>query len=183
LIGLTPNNCANQIKIEGCDNCIIKLNGRIRTEMVEIWRSNNCTLIVNAKVKTIQADLCENLTINYASRANFDQLIWAGVNGFHLSVGEDKLESGIAKYKDSVQDFKENFDQFIVRYISGVLTEELVVRLDNGFPTTDREADEFDRVKEKNDKLFEDHVRKLLSVSTIWFPIIHNNPCSNLDLD
>ena len=66
-----------------------------------------------------------------------------------------------------MSDYKENFDQFIVRYVEGKLTQELVVRLPNGFPTTDREADDYDRRQEKNNKLFENYVSKLLQVSEI----------------
>ena len=58
----------------------------------------------------------------------------------------------------------EQIDQFIVRYVKGKLLQEQIVRLENGFPTTDREADEFDRQKERNDKLYEEHVRALLNV-------------------
>ena len=58
----------------------------------------------------------------------------------------------------------EKIDQFIVRYVKGKLIQEQIVRLDNGFPTTEREADEFDKQKERNDKLYEEHIRQLLGV-------------------
>ena len=64
----------------------------------------------------------------------------------------------------SIADYKERFDQFIVRYVKGKLLQELIVRLPNGFPTTDREADAFDAEKEKNDRLYEAHVRKMINV-------------------
>ena len=80
-------------------------------------------------------------------------------------VGSDKLETGIETIdREEVPDFKERFDQFIIRYVKGKLLQELVVRLKNGFPTTEREAAAFDEQKEKNDRLYEAHVRKMLSV-------------------
>jgi len=79
-------------------------------------------------------------------------------------VGSDKLETGIETIdREEVPDFKERFDQFIIRYVKGKLLQELVVRLKNGFPTTEREAAAFDEQKEKNDRLYEAHVRKMLS--------------------
>ena len=58
----------------------------------------------------------------------------------------------------------DKIDQFIIRLIKGRIMEEQVVRLANGFPTTDREADSFDRLKERNDQLYENHIRSLLFV-------------------
>ena len=53
-------------------------------------------------------------------------------------------------------------DQFIVRYVEGELLQELIVRLENGFPTTDREADAFAERKKKNDVIYENFIRSLL---------------------
>lgn len=158
---------STKVLIEGCENCFIKINGHVRTETIELWRSDNCTLFINTPVKTLQIDLCNNLTLRFASKQCFEQVIWAGCHGFHLLVGDedsgDRIDSGVDEVKAEVSDLKDSFDQFIVRYVGGRLTQELIVRLDNGFPTTNREADAFDIQKAKNDQAYEAHIRKMLS--------------------
>lgn len=87
------------------------------------------------------------------------------MSNFNIKKGSDNLETGIETIdREEVPDFKERFDQFIIRYVKGKLVQELIVRLKNGFPTTEREAAEFDENKEKNDRLYEAHVRRMINV-------------------
>lgn len=158
-----------KVLIEGCHDCVITFNARVNTEMVEIWSCTNVTLNIKvAKIKTMQVDLCEGLKLNYASKKNFNTIIWAGVRKSEVTVGSDTISIDFddMKAKEEFQDINDKTDQFYVRYVKNRLLQELVVRLENGFPTTNREADEFDRQKEKNDKLYEEHVRKLLASKT-----------------
>lgn len=46
----------------------------------------------------------------------------------------------------------------------GTLTAEQIVRLKNGFPTTEREAKEFDEKQKANDAAMENYVRNLVKV-------------------
>lgn len=87
------------------------------------------------------------------------------ITGINFFLGDESLDTGIETIdREEVPDFKERFDQFIIRHVKGKLVQELIVRLQNGFPTTEREAAAFDAQKEKNDKLYEAHVRAMLSV-------------------
>mmetsp|Transcript_18271 Transcript_18271/g.70608 ORF Transcript_18271/g.70608 Transcript_18271/m.70608 type:complete len:342 (-) Transcript_18271:292-1317(-) len=158
-----------KVLIEGCHDCVITFNGRVNTEMVEIWSCTNVTLNIKvAKIKTMQVDLCEGLKLNYASKKNFNTIIWAGVRKSEVTIGDETISVDFdeMKAKEEFSDINDKTDQFYIRYVKNKLMQELVVRLDNGFPTTNREADEFDRKKEKNDKLYEEHVRKLLASKT-----------------
>ena len=91
------------------------------------------------------------------------------------------MDTGIETIdREEVPDFKERFDQFIIRHVKGKLIQELIVRLENGFPTTEREAAAFDAQKEKNDKLYEAHVRQMLSVCgppPLHFPLSPSHSC------
>lgn len=159
--------------IERCENTIVKVNARVLTQTVEAWHCKNLTLIINAPVSTLQLDMCSDITVHYLNKSFFDTIVWAGLHNFKLTVGDknsgDTLESGVEQVQKDVDNLQENFDQFIVRYVNGKLLQELVVRLQNGFPTTDREADAFDERQKKNDELFEAHVRKLMEVSIFYF--------------
>jgi len=160
------DSACTKVLIEGCHNTEIHLNGRINTEVVELWNCENLTLVVssNSKAKTLQVDLSKNLTVRFVDKSSFGQIIWAGIDNLDLQVGDDNLSTGVEKVdRSEIPDFKERFDQFIVRYVKGKLLQELVVRLDNGFPTTEREAAAFDEQKEKNDRLYEAHVRRMIS--------------------
>jgi len=157
-----------KILIESCNNCTIRLNAAVNTEVVEIWNCENTTLEINTKVKTLQADLCTDVTTTFAEKSYFSQIIWAGMKNYVVVIGGERLETGIEKIdREEIPDFKERFDQFIVRYVKGKLLQELIVRLKNGFPTTEREAAAFDEQKEKNDKLYEAHVRKMIASGSV----------------
>ena len=50
--------------------------------------------------------------------------------------------------------------------LQGKIRTERLLRLNNGFPTTEREQEEFDKNSEKNRKLAEEHYRGLVDVSS-----------------
>lgn len=118
------------------------------------------------KVKTMQVDLCNNSSFEYSKKSNFGSIVWAASNNLQLQAENLKMEVGIeiARNDPRIEEINEEIEQFIIRIIKGRLLQERVVRLSNGFPTTDREADKFDKQKERNDKLYEEHVRRLLFV-------------------
>jgi len=85
---------------------------------------------------------------------------------FTILVGfEDDAETlltGFSHMKESYPDLNDQIDQFIIRTLKGKLTNEQIVRLANGYPTTEREAQEFDAKKEKNDAALEEYVQRRL---------------------
>merc|ERR1712137_194063 len=153
---------STKVMFEACEDTFVKLNERVLTETVEVWNCNGCELMVNVPISTIQVDMCRDLVIRFPSKENFGSLVWAGVHNMRVLVGDDELVSDVSQ-GESVPNYCENFDQFIIRYVDGKLKQELIVRLENGFPTTNREADEFDAQQKKNDAAFEAHVRSMLS--------------------
>lgn len=130
--------------------------------------------MINKPVATLQLDMCSNITVHFTSKSLFSTVVWAGMHKFKLIVGEDEesgdvLESGVEQVENEVNDLQENFDQFIVRYVDGKLTQELVVRLKNGFPTTDREADAFEERQKKNEEILEKHIKEFIDVCLFCF--------------
>lgn len=75
------------------------------------------------------------------------------------------FKTGVAQMKENygADTVDERQSQFIVRFIDGALLSERVVRLPNGYPTTEREK----KIYEENQQKKEDELRKLLHVSTI----------------
>jgi len=118
-------------------------------------------------VKTFQADLSDGVRILFAQQELFSSVVWSSVRRLALSFSEPDFTfaSGFelaAKHFPDMQDLNEERDQFIIRFVEGELKEELVVRLNGGYPTTDREADEFEALAKANAAKREAFVRKLI---------------------
>lgn len=177
------NNCKVQIKcrsakilIESCHNSVITIGGLIMTNTLEIWKCNGCELVVNSKVSTIQVDLCDKLALLYKSRMEFFQVVWMGVEELRVNFAREtdqhhSLTTGYGHMVEQLREenpgmvLSETIDQFIVRFVKEQMKCEQMVRLENGFPTTEREAADFDAKKKKNDAIMEKHLRKVIKVT------------------
>lgn len=160
-----------KILIEDCHNCEISLHGPIKTNVLEVWRNNNLVLTVDTEVHTLQADLCEGLNITYTHKGFLGSLVQAGIKDLSVQFEdypELNFKSGVHVLRDEYPDLDDRLDQFITRFVKDLenkLTTEKIIRLDNGFHTTEREKHEWDAQKEKNDKNTEDAVRKMLKLA------------------
>jgi len=66
----------------------------------------------------LQADLSKDIKINYEDKNHFSQLIWAGIRNFDLTIGNLVHNTGVDKVnREEIPDFKEDFDQFIIRCV------------------------------------------------------------------
>jgi hypothetical protein len=83
---------------------------------------------------------------------------------FDAAIVARSLHTGISEMRAEQPDLNDKTDQWIVRLFKGNLKQEIIVRLANGFPTTDREADLFDEKKARNDKRYEEYIRKMIKV-------------------
>jgi len=153
-----------KVMIEGCNSCKIFLNAQIKTEVVEIWKCEDTHLMINSPVKTLQADLSKDLRFRFAKKETFSQIIWGGVYGLDVSFldSEETLASGFEQMKLLYPDVNDQTDQFIVRFVEEKLLTEQVVRLQNGFPTTEREAKAFDEKLVKEEQQREEYMRNLV---------------------
>lgn len=160
-----------KIMIEGCRKSKIHLYSRIFTNIVEVWKCADVFLNVQADVRTLQLDLCRNLETKFANRDAFPNITWAGV--YNLSIafddeaGKAPLVTGFDEMKPQYPDLNPIYDQFIMRVLNGEVTSEQVLRLANGYPTTEREAQAFDTQKEQNEKNAEDFIKQRLAESGI----------------
>jgi len=111
-------------------------------------------LKANTPIGTLQADVCKKLLVDYQQKGFLTSIVWAGVVdltvNFQDSV-EDHLETGFTQVQKEFPnlDLNEEIDQFIIRFVKGKLLSEQIVRLTNGYPTTEREAKEFDKRQEE----------------------------------
>jgi len=153
-----------KILIEGCNGTKITLSGKIKTEVMEVWKCNNTTIEINTTVKTVQADLSKQLTVTYDRAELFQTLIWSGVYDLSLDIekGKHNLVTGFTQRQADYADLSDQIDQFIIRFVDDKLKEEQVIRLDNGFPTTEREAKEFEEKQKAAEEAKEKYMRGLV---------------------
>eukprot|EP01090_Pellita_catalonica_P017360 TRINITY_DN5220_c0_g1_i1.p1 TRINITY_DN5220_c0_g1~~TRINITY_DN5220_c0_g1_i1.p1 ORF type:complete len:326 (+),score=76.95 TRINITY_DN5220_c0_g1_i1:144-1121(+) len=156
-----------KVLIERCYGCTFTLNGKIMTSTIEIWKCDDCNVNIGSTVMTLQVDMVKKLELKFAKKEQFNSLIWAGAYDLRLTFGDsdDVLTDGYEEMKKIYTDIDDKFDQFIVRFIDGKLISEQIIRLKNGFPTTQREADTFDEQKKANDEKVEEYVRQLLDTN------------------
>lgn len=163
-VTLPSGALAIKVQLEGCERCTFVLDGRVLTETVEVWDCAGCTVRFNAKTATVQVDKCRELTLAYAQAGFFDRLMHTGARTVRLTFADapalaTTLELDELQKAHPTITLDEATDQFITRRLSdasGALTTELVVRLCNDFPTTDREVRDFgERTRVHADKLDE----------------------------
>ena len=127
------------------------MHGRLLTETLEVWDSSTCTVRFGTKTATVQVDSCSGLRLEYVQLAYFDRVMHTGPRGLAFSFSDApqldttlELDALQAEHPDVELDDKT--DQFITRCLKGAdqLSTELVIRLCNDFPTTEREARDFE---------------------------------------
>eukprot|EP01126_Amoeba_proteus_P047951 TRINITY_DN5514_c0_g1_i12.p1 TRINITY_DN5514_c0_g1~~TRINITY_DN5514_c0_g1_i12.p1 ORF type:complete len:403 (-),score=104.50 TRINITY_DN5514_c0_g1_i12:132-1274(-) len=157
-----------KVMIEDCHNCEISLNGKILTNVVEVWKCENVLINIDTEVFTLQVDLCKNLTIVYNHKKYLGSIVQAGIYGFHVKFNDYPhldYNMGYEELKQQHEHINDKTDQFITRFVDGNLLTEEIVRLENGFHTTERERKSFDEKKEENDKRTEEELRKMLKLA------------------
>mmetsp|Transcript_1901 Transcript_1901/g.5251 ORF Transcript_1901/g.5251 Transcript_1901/m.5251 type:complete len:315 (+) Transcript_1901:50-994(+) len=157
-----------KIMMQGCNNCKLTVAAPVLTNTVEIWQCDDTSIdIVETLVATLQVDLCKNFVAKYSRKKLFHKLIWAALDDYKIEFVDDadatfsnSYDTMAAKYPDV--EMKKTIAQFIDSLDEGRVRSERLLRLRNGFPTTEREQEEFDQKSEKNRKLAEEHYRGLV---------------------
>eukprot|EP01133_Synstelium_polycarpum_P013745 gene13745-16213_t len=162
-----------KIMIEACQRCTFTFRGRIFTNTIEAWKTVDLTMnILNDQCKTLQVDMTSRMSVNFDSRQSLHQIVWSGVNDMKLRFVDEPnflYTTGFEQMKVQYPTGNLSFsvDQFNTRVIKGELLTEQIVRLANGYPTTEREAQEFDNNSEANARKAEEYVRGRLAESGV----------------
>lgn len=152
-----------KVQIERCEGCTINLHGRVITQLVELWECTATSVNFSTACATVQVDKCSGLDFAFSKLEYFERLMHAGGKKMKLSFA-DAPELASAVDFDELQKernhvvLSEETDQFITRRLGkeSELSTEMVIRLCNDFPTTEREAREFEeRTRMQSEKLDE----------------------------
>ncbi|KAJ3023026.1 UNVERIFIED_CONTAM: hypothetical protein HDU68_008823 [Siphonaria sp. JEL0065] len=149
---ITINAPCTKVFIEGCDSSTFTFSSRIVTQMLEVWKSSTVIINLNTPVLTIQADQVNGLNVVYSNKEHFETLVWTKSEGIHLVVAETVVDAGFESSKEIHKGQYEivDTDQFIIRFVGGILKSEVIVRIGTGFPTTAREDDAYLARETKN---------------------------------
>uniref|UniRef100_A0A7S0JJK4 CS domain-containing protein n=1 Tax=Calcidiscus leptoporus TaxID=127549 RepID=A0A7S0JJK4_9EUKA len=166
---LPPSATVVKILVEGCTKLRLAVSGKVLTETLEVYKCTDCAIHVASKLATLQVDACRGLDFFFAKAADFHQLLSAGAYGVSVSIEEGELRCVVDLEEERRlrphTELSDETDQLITRLIEGALTTELVIRLSNDFPTTEREAAAFaERAKGAGEAL-EEMARGMLGTS------------------
>ena len=160
------------MSLERCENMTINLPEKVMTNILEIWNSKNITINVRDfqvpcwrhfysiyltlsclkcqithSIYTSQVDMCDDVTLNYTGKKEYQQVVWSNCNRLRVTFRECPEHNslvGLEQMKSIYPDVSDAVDQFFLRFVGGVITSEVLIRLPGGFPTTTREADEWE---------------------------------------
>lgn len=158
-ISVPAGVAAVKLMFEGCTRCTLAIDGKVLTETLEVWRCEACTIRIATRLATIQVDACTGLDFAFVETAQFDRLLTAGAYDVSLGFGDapalrGRVDLGEMQAEAPEKDLNAETDQFITRIVDGGVLTELIIRLSNDFPTTEREVADFAaRTKMHADKL------------------------------
>lgn len=156
----TIDSYCTKVLIQGCRDCQFSFGSKIITGCIEVWDCAKCTIRTADKIGTLQVDGCNEMNFVYAQRELYGQMIWADSQRLYVGFDDDpavKIDTGSDKVTvPATTEAGARAEQYTVRFIKDSRTGkdeikcERLIRLANGFPTTMREKNEFDRRQREN---------------------------------
>jgi len=159
-----------KVLVEGCLEVRLKLSKcTIATSILEVWRSDDCSVSIDCDVGTLQADLCKSLSLEYSKKSQLGSLVQAGMSDLKVSfldTPQEGFTTGLEQLRAQHPDqtINDDTDQFITRVLDGKVTTERILRLSNDFPTTQREKDIFDEEARRKAEAIEAMAERMLGV-------------------
>ncbi|KAF9100281.1 hypothetical protein BGX29_009291 [Mortierella sp. GBA35] len=142
-----------KISIENCKNLTIKIEGKVLTGTVDVWKSENINLDFDRSVSVFQLDSIETITIKLPDAEYFGSMIWAGVNNITLNLGADTHSLSYSQLQARNPALRPDTDQFKTTIVDGSIRTEAIVRLDNGYPMTRAEESSLQASEKKKDEV------------------------------
>ncbi|KAF9932902.1 hypothetical protein FBU30_007061 [Linnemannia zychae] len=142
-----------KISIENCKNVVIKVEGKVLTGTVDIWRSENIHLDFDRSVSVFQLDTIQTITIKMPEAEYFGSMIWAGVDDITLHLGSDSHSLSYSHLQAKNPDLRPETDQFKTTIVDGSVKTEAIMRMNNGYPMTRSEESNMQANEKKKDEL------------------------------
>lgn len=152
-----------KIFVENCSDCIFDIKAGVLTRTVELWHGGNITLNIGTTIRTLQLDMVQNISVNFAQLSQFKSMIWNQLEGCSINFADSKqhhFDTGFRHMLKTFPDSDYKVDQFIVRLVQDAMRGERCVRLRNGHLSTDREAIDWDRRNMRSRDIYMDKFMK-----------------------
>ncbi|KAF9992179.1 hypothetical protein BGZ80_010440 [Entomortierella chlamydospora] len=76
-----------KLSIENCKNLVLKVEDKILTGTVDIWKSGNLSLHFDRSVSTFQLDNIQSIAVRLPDAEHFGSMVWAGCEDVNLHLG------------------------------------------------------------------------------------------------
>ncbi|KAG0319771.1 hypothetical protein BGZ97_001506 [Linnemannia gamsii] len=142
-----------KISIESCKNLTIKVEGKVLTGTVDIWKSESINLDFDRSVSVFQLDSIQTITIKMPEAEYFGSMIWAGVDNITLNLGDETHSLSYSHLQTRNPALRPDTDQFKTTIVDSSLKTEAIVRMDNGYPMTRAEESSLQASEKKKDEV------------------------------
>ena len=178
---------------ERCDNLVLNIKGGVLTSTLEVINCTNVVLNVFVPIFTMQVDNSTSVNVTFStlitglyephknryfnayllkdSEKLLKNIVWNCTNELYIEVKDDTggLKYAIDTGVDIIQTQFPEMDlkpvQFITHFVDGQLETEMVIREGAGYATTAREKKIMDDKLEKDIKIMQEFLNKLIQVS------------------
>ena len=170
---LPPELLLIKVQIEQCRDCTITLDSRVLTETIEVWDCEATAVRLGVKASTVQVDKCTGLALTYAAVGHFDRIMHTGARKTSVAFDDapalaTSLDFDALQAERPSMKLDDGTDQFITRRLetgAPALCTELIVRLCNEFPTTEREVAEYEQRTRVHEEKLDEVVESMLGSS------------------
>ncbi|KAF9434771.1 hypothetical protein BGZ76_007432 [Entomortierella beljakovae] len=142
-----------KLSIENCENLILKVQDKILTGTVDIWKSGDVSLDFDRSVSTFQLDGIKSIAIRLPDTEHFGSMIWAGCEDVNLHLGSETHTLSYSELQSRNPSLVPETDQFKTSVVDGSVMTEAVVRLENGFPSTRAEQANLRQLEKQKDEI------------------------------
>ncbi|KAG0339829.1 hypothetical protein BG004_006656 [Podila humilis] len=142
-----------KVSIENCKNILVKIEDKVITGMVDVWKAENIALEFNRSVSVFQLDNTKTISIRLPDHEHFGSMVWTGVDDISLHFGENTHMLSYSQLQSRNPNLCPETDQFKTTFVDGAPLTEAVIRLESGYPATGSEEAIFREIGRKKDEV------------------------------
>ncbi|KAI8606240.1 hypothetical protein EDD21DRAFT_361411 [Dissophora ornata] len=125
-----------KLSIEKCKNVVLKIEDKVVTGIVDAWKSENISLDFDRSVAMFQLEAIKTIVIHLPDAEHFGSMVWAGVNGLKLHLGQDTHLLSFLDMQSRNPSLNAETNQFKTTIVDGSIMTEAIVRLEGGHVAT-----------------------------------------------
>ncbi|KAF9572432.1 hypothetical protein EC968_009910 [Mortierella alpina] len=143
-----------KISVENCKNVTLKIEGKVLTGTVDVWKGENITMEFETCIAVLQLDNIQSITIKVPEAEYFGSMFWAGVEDINLHFGEEKHTLNYGDLQKKNPELESATGQFKTTVaLDGSLKTQAMVRLESGYPATLAEEQTLQRQQQKKEEV------------------------------